>query len=80
MAKIWAKKDPAATAEWINQFPDDANVDSAIEALVRQITSTDPAGALSWAETMTNSDRRQKLILQAEKAIKAEKFPSGVSR
>ena len=80
VAKIWAKKDPAATAEWINQFPDDANVDSAIEALVRQITSTDPAGALSWAETMTNPDRRQKLILQAEKAIKAEKFPSGVSR
>ncbi len=77
VSKIWSKKDPASTASWINQFPKDTNVDVAIEQLVRQMTSTDPSGALSWAETISDPEKRKIMIAEAEKVIKAEKFPTG---
>ena len=55
----------------------DTNVDVAIEQLVRQMTSTDPSGALSWAETISDPEKRKIMIAEAEKVIKAEKFPTG---
>ena len=69
IAKIWSKKDPVATANWINQFPQGTNVDSAIEILVKQISGTDPEGALNWASTISNPDRRQKLVQETQKKI-----------
>ena len=62
------------------QFPEGTNVDSAIESLVKQMTSTDPAGALSWAETVSDPQKREKLIGETEKAIKRQKFPAGESK
>ena len=66
VAKIWSRDDPAATAGWINQFPAETNVDVAIEAIVKQMTSTDPAGALRWAATVSDAEKRKKLIEDAE--------------
>ena len=54
-------------------------MDVAIEVLVKQMTSTDPAGALRWAETVSDAEKRKKLIEDAEMAIKAQKFPDGKS-
>jgi len=77
VAKVWSKRDPAATAAWINQFPENTNADPAIEQLVRAITPSDPNGALTWAESISDPVMRKQLIEQAEKVIKAQKFPQG---
>lgn len=53
VASQWAKKDPGATGEWILQLPGGPARNAAIQALVGQIESTDPAAARQWRASVT---------------------------
>lgn len=75
VARVWSRSDPVSTAEWINGFPKGENVDPAIEALVRQIVRSDPQGALSWAESIASPTRREKVLAETQRVIKARAFP-----
>ena len=76
VAEFWTRRDPVATADWINQLPPDPGNDPIIETFVKGIHKSDPEGALSWAETITDKERRKNLVSLVERQIKADQFPS----
>lgn len=77
VAEVWSRKDPVATAEWINQMPVEFNKDPLIETLVNKIHKSDPQSALSWAETISNPERRKHMTDKVIKVIKKKKFATG---
>ena len=50
----WARKDPTATAEWLNQFPAGELMDEPIQRFVREVVRKDPEIAMTWAEAIVD--------------------------
>ena len=59
----WARKDPTATADWLNKFPSGELMDEPIQRFVREVVRSDPEIALTWAEAIVDEERRAKTIL-----------------
>ena len=55
----WARKDPTATAEWLNQFPSGELMDEPIQRFVREIARKDPDSAMTWAQSIVDEERRR---------------------
>jgi len=72
LAEMWTRQDPASTAEWINQLPASENTDPLIETLVNKVHKSDPQGALTWAETISNPDRRKHMVEKVEKVLRKQ--------
>ena len=56
LAWQWGLVDPASTAEWLNSYPAEAQIDPAIVNFVNAIKGRDPEGAIEWAQSIQNQD------------------------
>ena len=62
----WARKDPTATAEWLNQFPSGELMDEPIQRFVREIARKDPDSAMTWAQSIVDEERRKRTEADVE--------------
>jgi hypothetical protein len=58
----WVEQDPAATAEWLNQFPNDQSIDGALAIFAHEVAEKQPQSALQWAQSIEDSERRERVI------------------
>ena len=63
----WARKDPTATAEWLNQFPSGELMDEPIERFVREVVRKEPETALTWAEAIVDEERKQRVVTEVKR-------------
>jgi hypothetical protein len=63
----WARKDPTATAEWLNQFPSGELMDEPIQRFVREVVREDPEIALTWAEAIVNEERKERTVTEVKR-------------
>ena len=78
----WARKDPTATAEWLNQFPAGELMDEPIQRFVREVVRKDPEIAMTWAEAIVNEERKERTVAEVNRvaermAKQAEAAESG---
>jgi hypothetical protein len=72
VVREWARKDPAAAAEWLNKYPAGADMDKPVEALVRTVATKDPKNALTWAESITDEKRRDEVVKDVNRIIERQ--------
>ncbi len=58
----WTQYDLDASAEWLNQIPPTPEIDRAVAIYTFRSAQEDPATAMSWAESVTRDDMRQRLM------------------
>jgi len=58
----WVERDPVATAEWLNKFPNDQSIDGALAIFSHQIAEKQPQSALQWAQAIEDPERRARVI------------------
>jgi hypothetical protein len=63
----WARKDPTATADWLNQFPSGELMDEPIQRFVREVVRDDPEIAMTWAEAIVNEERKERTVTEVKK-------------
>jgi len=77
VVSVWAKQDPVATAEWLNEFPSGEFMDEPITAFVREVARKDPENALTWAQAIVDNEKRKRVEKEVTKMVtqlrKAEK-------
>lgn len=60
----FARIDPGAAADWLNQYDASPQIDASVAAYVKAIQHLNPAAALASAEAITDPDLREKIIQQ----------------
>lgn len=66
MTRIWAREFPDSAAAWLLSLsPPSEQLDAAIQTLVSIVLKANPAGAMAWADVITDPDRRQNLMQRA---------------
>lgn len=66
MTRIWAREFPDSAASWLLSLsPPSEQLDAPIQALVSIVMKANPAGAMAWAEVITDLDRRNNLMQRA---------------
>jgi hypothetical protein len=63
----WARKDPTATAEWLNQFPSGELMDEPIQRFVREVVRKDPEIAMTWAEAIVDQEKKERTITEVQR-------------
>ena len=58
----WAKEDPLATGNWLNEKEPSAEMDPVYAAYAREVSKEDGAGAMQWAQTITEPKLQKKII------------------
>ncbi|MGK0185013.1 MAG: hypothetical protein ACI9R3_000787 [Verrucomicrobiales bacterium] len=58
----WTEKDPVAASEYLAQMPDSAAKNSAIEGFATELADSDGESAVTWAQTITDTDLRDQTI------------------
>ena len=58
----WVEDDPVATAEWLNQFPNDQGIDGTLAIFSHAVAEKQPQSALQWAQSIEDSERRERVI------------------
>tara|TARA_B100001027_G_scaffold196126_1_gene152806 strand:+ start:120 stop:401 length:282 start_codon:yes stop_codon:yes gene_type:complete len=59
---IWAKQDPTAAGEWLNQRESGPELDSALLEHAAIVSRLDGAAAMEWAISITNDKLQQNAI------------------
>ncbi len=65
MANYWGVRDPVATAQWLNTFPASKDMDPVVGAFVTRISGRDPEGAVGWAMSIIDQERKSTALRQA---------------
>jgi hypothetical protein len=68
----WGRYDLAAAGEWLNSQPASEATDRAVAMFTFQAASEDPAGAMTWAESITNEQMKGRLINRVASEWKAQ--------
>lgn len=76
VADEWAKSNPMALAEWINEMPNSRSRDGAVSALVESLAAYDYSQAFAWSTTIQDKDTRE-WKLQHTLESYAEMDPAG---
>ena len=63
----WARKDPTAAAEWLNQFPSGELMDEPIQRFVRKLCVKIHEIAMTWAEAIVDEERKTRTITEVKK-------------
>lgn len=58
----WTRYDLEASAAWLNQIPPSPDIDRAVAIYTYRSAQEDPAGAMSWAESITRDNTRNRLM------------------
>ena len=58
----WAKEDPVAPGNWLNEKEPSADLDPVYAAYAKQVSKEDGAGAMQWAQTITEPKLQKKTI------------------
>lgn len=58
----WTRYDLEASAAWLNQMPPSPEIDRAVAIYTFRSAQEDPAGAMSWAESITRDETRNRLM------------------
>ena len=58
----WTRDQPDAAGEWLNRFPKSAEMDPARERFAYGIDERDPVSSLAWAQTITDTGRREDVL------------------
>jgi len=69
VVSVWAKQDPVATAEWLNEFPSSELMDQPITAFVREVALKDPENALTWAQSIVDDEKRNRVEREVSKIV-----------
>jgi hypothetical protein len=72
VVREWARKDPIATAEWLNKYPAGVEMDKPVEAFVRTVAQKDPQNALTWAESISDEKRRNEVVKDVNRVIERQ--------
>ncbi|MBT6463903.1 MAG: hypothetical protein HOK49_15400 [Opitutae bacterium] len=62
IVRRWASRQPVETGEWLNKFPPSEGIDSAVETYVKMINHKNPESAREWAKSITDDDRRKRIL------------------
>ena len=65
----WVEQDPVATAEWLNHFSSDQQIDGALAIFSHQIAKKDPQSALQWAHAIEDPKRKERATGYVKKQI-----------
>ncbi|WP_309384531.1 hypothetical protein [Cerasicoccus frondis] len=57
----WTRYDMEAAANWLNSLPQTPDLDRAVGMFSMQAAQDDPAAALTWANSVSNDESRQRL-------------------
>lgn len=60
---VWTKQDPAAAGTWLTENRNNPQYDEMAQHYAGGIVLSDPAGALDWARTITDNEKRGESIL-----------------
>jgi hypothetical protein len=63
-ARRWSENDLPAASNWLNQFEPSPQIDRAVMSISFRSAHEDPAGAMSWAESVVNERRRLMMMGQ----------------
>lgn len=58
----WTRYDLAASAEWLNSQPSSPALDRAVMSYTYRAAQEDPAGAMTWAESIDNNWMRTRMM------------------
>jgi len=58
----WTRDDPDSAGEWLNRFPKSVEMDAARERFAYGIDERDPMSSLAWAQTITDTGRREETL------------------
>ena len=67
----WARQDPSAATQWLNDHTDSPSYDAAVSAFVRSVPEADPAARRAWIETVHDEALRTQLQRQLDEAQNA---------
>ncbi|MBC2596036.1 hypothetical protein H5P28_17350 [Ruficoccus amylovorans] len=68
----WGRYDLAAAGEWLNSQPANEETDRAVAMFTFQAASEDPAGAMTWAESITSDQMKGRLMNRVASEWKAQ--------
>ena len=66
VASTWGTNDPEAAATWLEQQPEGVMKQKIVIEYAFQLANTDKASATQWAQTLPDSEKKQKLLRQIE--------------
>jgi len=79
MVRIWARESPDQAATWLLALsPPAAQLDPAVRQLVHTVMHANPEGAMAWANAISATDQRYRLMQQVG-AIWMHKDPAQAS-
>ena len=67
----WFDVDQFSLAEWINQQPDEVNVDQAVAAFSKLSSAINPEISLEWAASINNINLREQIVRQVTKQFRS---------
>lgn len=68
----WSRYDIAGPGEWLNSQPPSPEIDRAVAIFTFRAASEDPAGAMTWAESITSEHMRGRLMSRVAGEWKAQ--------
>lgn len=73
----WSRYDLEGPAEWLNELPPSPEIDRAVAVYSVRASREDPAGAMSWAESIATEQTRNR-VMQRVASSWQETDPSGL--
>ncbi|MEO0508246.1 MAG: hypothetical protein AAF065_00110 [Verrucomicrobiota bacterium] len=61
----WFFEDHRGLGEWLNELPPEVDVDSSLAIFAKLASEIDPEGAVEWAASISDSDLREKILVQS---------------
>ena len=58
----WAQNDPAAAGQWLNQLPDDAAKQGAVNSYINDLAYQSPDLAAPWVNALSDPNQRNSAI------------------
>ena len=64
ITREWTRYDLTASSEWLNSLPASPELDRAVATYTYRAAQEDPPAAMSWAESISNKNMRNKMMQQ----------------
>jgi hypothetical protein len=64
ITREWSRYDLTASSAWLNSLPTSPDLDRAIATYTYRASQEDPQAAMSWAESINNTNMRNKMMQQ----------------
>lgn len=62
VVSVWVNTDPNAAGQWLGEQPQTPELDGARASFARQVAGRDPYSAFEWAKTVSEPERRSRVM------------------